>query len=99
MVVSYGFEQRGILLAQAEITERRHRQQLAIHKMYELEMEKQEGEMQQQIRQMERTLDVAVIEALQKVLIFFPPNPIARESDVLPDMPNDWVNRIMGLGL
>jgi hypothetical protein len=99
MAISFGFEQRGILLAQAEITQRRYRQQLALHRIHELEMEKQDVEMQQQIRQAERTLDVAVIEALQRVLIFFPPDPIARESDAPLDMPGKNIDIIQAYRL
>jgi hypothetical protein len=90
MAISVGFEQRGILLAQAEIVQRRQRQQLAIHRIHELEMEKQEMELQQQIRQTERTLDIAVIEALQRVLIYFPPDPpdpVAQTHDIPLNMP------------
>ena len=47
-------------------------------------------ETQQQIRQAGRRLDMAIIEALQKVLISFlidPPDTIAREHDVPLNMP------------
>jgi hypothetical protein len=90
MAISVGFEQRGILLAQAEIVQRRQRQQLAIHRIRELEIEKQEMELQEQIRQTERTLDIAVIEALQRVLIYFPPDPpdpVVQTHDIPLDMP------------
>jgi hypothetical protein len=90
MAISVGFEQHGILLAQAEIAQRRQRQQFAIHRIHELEMEKQEIELQQQIRQTERTLDIAVIEALQRVLIYFPPDspdPVAQTHGIPLDMP------------
>ncbi|KIM80498.1 hypothetical protein PILCRDRAFT_822597 [Piloderma croceum F 1598] len=50
-------------------------------------MERKYVEMQQQIRQAGRRLDMAIIEALQKVLISFPPDTIAREHDVPLDMP------------
>jgi hypothetical protein len=50
-------------------------------------MERKDMEMQQQIRQAGRRLDMAIIEALQKVLICFPidpPDTIAREPLDMP---------------
>jgi hypothetical protein len=82
MAISFGFEQHGILLAEAEIVKRRHRQQLVVHRMNELEMETKEVEIQEHIRQMERTLDMGVIEALQSVLVACPPNPVAHERHI-----------------
>jgi hypothetical protein len=88
LAISVGFEQCSILLAQADIAQR---QQFAIHRIHELEMERQGMELQEQIRQMERTLDMAVIEALQRVLIYFPPDapdPITQTHDITLDMPS-----------
>jgi hypothetical protein len=90
LAISVAFEQHGILLAQAEIIQRRRRQLLAIHKIHELEMERKYVELQQQTRQVGRKLDMAIIEALQKVLLSFPvdpPDTIARECNVPLEMP------------
>lgn len=90
MAISVAFEQHGIYLAEAEIIQRRQRQQLAVHRIHELEMDKKNVEAQQRIRRVGRRLDMAIIEALQKVLISFPidaPDTTAREHAVSLDMP------------
>jgi hypothetical protein len=86
MAISVGFDQLGIVLAEAEIARRRHQQHLAIQRINELKMEKQEEEMREQIRRMGRTLDMGVIEALQNVLIACPPDHVAHESPTQIEM-------------
>jgi hypothetical protein len=82
IAIAYGFEERRILWAQAELARGCHRQGLLLSRIQELDME---VESQQQMRRLNRALDVSVIEALQKILVCFPPEPAPRESGT-PDL-------------
>jgi hypothetical protein len=87
LAITLGFEQRNILLAEAEIARRHHQQQLALQRMGELDMATKEVELQAQIRQAERMLDFSIIEALQHILASCSPHLSAEEDRTSINMP------------
>jgi hypothetical protein len=92
MAIAHGFEELQILSAQVTIAKARNRQRVLKWKREVVEMQKQETDMELRVWDLKRTLDMAVIQALQSVLVFYPPEPIPHERDARPEMPSEDSN-------